>query len=185
MSGDRKYRYTLERWWGPGAWVLWAMLNPSAADDQREDPTLHRCIHFARSWGYGGLVVVNLASFVSSHPDDLFVEPNPIGGNNDKLIAETARKVVAAGGLLVAAWGCSMRFDDLGPPALLGRDAAMLKLLTEAGNVHCLGFNANGSPKHPGARGTSRPPNDAQPIQYAALGWIRGPDGKPCPPPAP
>lgn len=172
MSLDLRYRYLLGRRWAPGALVLWCALNPSDADGQRDDPTLHRMMHFSRAWGYGGLLVVNLAALVSSHPDDLFTDPEPVGALNDKAIREAAEFVIPDGGRLVAGWGCSMRFDDLGPPALFGRDRAVLRLLTSIGAVYCLGFNADRSPKHPHARGKSRAPDDALPVLFAAKGSV-------------
>jgi len=34
-------------------------LNPSTADENENDPTITRCINFAKSWGYGGVCVTN------------------------------------------------------------------------------------------------------------------------------
>ena len=35
-------------------------LNPSTADENENDPTITRCINFAKSWGYGSVCVTNL-----------------------------------------------------------------------------------------------------------------------------
>ena len=58
------YRYWLTRTWNPRrATLCWVLLNPSTADADRDDPTIRRCQGFARSWGYGGIVVVNLFAY--------------------------------------------------------------------------------------------------------------------------
>jgi hypothetical protein len=52
------YRYRLERQWdSEKAKVAFLMLNPSIADACQDDPTIRRCIGFARAWGHGGLIV--------------------------------------------------------------------------------------------------------------------------------
>ena len=44
------------------------MLNPNSADASLNDPTITRCINFAKSWGYGRLEVVNLFAYRTSKP---------------------------------------------------------------------------------------------------------------------
>ena len=51
LSGDRYYRYSLWRQWDEGPSVLWIMLNPSTADVYVDDPTIRRCVGFAKAWG--------------------------------------------------------------------------------------------------------------------------------------
>ncbi len=52
FSGDRKYRYRLSRCVGESSHrLLFIMLNPSKADETHNDPTIRRCIGFARGWG--------------------------------------------------------------------------------------------------------------------------------------
>lgn len=168
MSLDLKYRYVLGRRWAPGPLCLWSCLNPSDADGLRDDPSCHRMMFFSRAWGFGGSLVVNASALVSSDPKALWTAPDPVGALNDKFIREAAEHTVKGGGRLLVAWGCSVRFDAKGPPLLRGRDAAMLRLLTSIGDVYCAGRNADGSPKHPHARGRVRIPDDAQPQLFAA-----------------
>lgn len=57
LSVDRKYRYVLTRTWDetlPN--IMFVGLNPSTADETTDDPTIRRCINFAKSWGYGGYI---------------------------------------------------------------------------------------------------------------------------------
>jgi hypothetical protein len=52
ISADGRYRYRLERWWDEHVpAVLFVMLNPSTADARDDDPTIRRCVAFARRWG--------------------------------------------------------------------------------------------------------------------------------------
>lgn len=65
LSDDRKYRYVLSRNWDETKpTVLFIGLNPSIADESEDDPTIRRCINFAKDWGYGGILMTNLLSFV-------------------------------------------------------------------------------------------------------------------------
>jgi hypothetical protein len=128
------YRYSLTRLWEPSLPRLcFVMLNPSTADAERDDPTIRRCVGFAR-WGYGGLEVVNLYAFRATRPDALFRAPDPIGPENDRHI----REAVARAALVVAAWG--------NHGAKGNRGMATLPLLTE---VYCLGMTALREPRHP------------------------------------
>lgn len=47
------------------------MLNPSTADENVDDPTIRRCINFAKDWGYGGMYVGNLFAFRTAYPKEL------------------------------------------------------------------------------------------------------------------
>lgn len=62
FSECRKYRYVLWRRWdwkGYGNQVMFIGLNPSTADETEDDPTIRRCIRFAKDWGYSGLLMMN------------------------------------------------------------------------------------------------------------------------------
>jgi len=135
FSKCRKYRYSLTRSWNSAdGYVLFIGLNPSIADETIDDPTLTRCINFAKDWGYGGLIMVNLFAYMSTYPIDLKKVKLPIGNNNNKHILKNHQKSQ----LTVAAWGNDGHF--------LKRDKEVLKIIC---NPMCLNINKSGQPAHP------------------------------------
>lgn len=135
FSPCRRYRYRLCRVWNPKlSSVMFVGLNPSTADEQDDDPTVRRCIGFARKWNFGGLILVNLFAYRSTNPSGLFAVADPVGPGNDKHIMAIAR----AAERVVLAWGTH--------GTLLDRDQHVLSLLPGA---YCLGVTKEGHPKHP------------------------------------
>lgn len=133
------YRYRLWRRWNPelGA-VAWIMLNPSTADADEDDPTIGRCLGFAKAWGYGGIEVVNLFAVRGTEPSIIRRHRDPIGPLNDKHILQACE----AAALVVAAWG------NYG--AWLGRSTAVKQLLhARRVCVKALDVTFDGEPKHP------------------------------------
>ncbi len=113
------------------------MLNPSTADAAADDPTIRRCIGFARAWGFGALEVVNLFAYRATRPADLFAADDPVGPRNDRFVRAAARSAA----MVVAAWGVH--------GTRRGRDADVLATLRILGSVHCLGTTKRGQPRHP------------------------------------
>ncbi len=135
FSACSTYRYSLSRTWDTSLpRILFVGLNPSTADEQCDDPTVRRCIGFARSWGYGGLVLVNLFAYRTTDPNELKNVEAPVGPDNDRWIATEKSRVER----IVAAWG--------NHGVLLNRDEAVLATL---GRVYCLGVTKAGCPRHP------------------------------------
>ena len=57
LSVDRKYRYVLTRTWDETLLnIMFVGLNPSTADETTDDPTIRRCINFAKSWDMVGYI---------------------------------------------------------------------------------------------------------------------------------
>ena len=133
------HRYLLTRTWdSEKKSVLFIMLNPSTANGETNDPTIRRCINFAKAWGYGSLEVVNLFSLVSSDPKKLLTVKNSIGEDNDSFILEAADSADK----IIVAWGAF--------PEARRRAAKVLNMLSEMGcEAHCLGMSRGGQPKHP------------------------------------
>ena len=134
-----RYRYELRRVWDPkGPLLEFVMLNPSTADGDVDDPTIRRCIGFARRWGYGGIVVRNLYAYRATNPDMLANVDDPIGPENrDYLANQVADCTVVAWGAHPAAvgWWQGYPYDIT---AALKRPEWL-----------CLGLTSSGMPRHP------------------------------------
>jgi len=88
--GSRQWRYQLWRQWSDGdKWIAFIGLNPSTADERTNDPTVTRCIRYAKDWCYDGMFMLNLFGLRSTDPKLLYRVPDPIGPDNDHWIVET------------------------------------------------------------------------------------------------
>jgi hypothetical protein len=86
--GMRRYRLTQR--WAFGPFLCWVMMNPSVANDERDDPTTIKCRQFSMRWGYGGMILVNVASHVATDPRDLLKVEDPIGQDNPSYLVTAA-----------------------------------------------------------------------------------------------
>ncbi|MGH3977119.1 MAG: DUF1643 domain-containing protein, partial [Pseudonocardiaceae bacterium] len=112
LSGCGRYRYQLTRTWDPGQQrATFIMLNPSTADAADDDPTIRRCTSYARSWGLGGLMVVNLYAYRATDPADLWKVDDPVGPDNDDHLRAVLAAATDVGAPVVAAWGANARLD--------------------------------------------------------------------------
>jgi len=140
FSEDRVYRYYLERTIDPlinnQRSVCFVMLNPSIADETEPDPTIRKCIGFAKRWGYGVLRVVNLFALVSTDPKGLKSHPAPVGPDNDMWITRATYDAER----IVCAWGTHGTLHGRGRDVWgLLSDSVLLSFKT----------TANGQPWHP------------------------------------
>ena len=156
ISDCGQYRYSLNRsgWMGGTGNVLFVMLNPSTADASEDDPTIRRCIRFARDWGFASLSVGNLYAYRATKPDDLGLlgqlavgerargnHYGPIYRNvNDNWL----RSMALQANQIVVAWGANE-----GPvPARAARATEILT--THFGPfLKALGLTKAGHPRHP------------------------------------
>lgn len=149
ISECGRYRYELRRVWDPtGPLLEFVMLNPSTADASVDDPTIRRCVAFAKAWGYGGIVVRNLYALRATNPEALlnYSGGDAYGPRNDEFIGSNIADCT------IAAWGAHAA--TLAPNAV----AAIKVLQMCRPRLYCLGTNANGSPKHPLYVPSSRTP---------------------------
>lgn len=139
FSPDKTHRYRLWRIWDDTVPPLvMVMLNPSIADEERNDPTVERCQRRAVAGGFGGLQVVNIFALVSTDPAGLYGHSDPVGPDNDTAILDA----VKGAGMVICAWGTHGQH--------VGRAKAVVDLLKGAGvQPYALGINADGSGKHP------------------------------------
>jgi hypothetical protein len=155
FSPDGIWRYELRRVWDPtGEMVAFVGLNPSTADLTHDDPTVRRCLGFARSWGYGGLIMLNAFAFRATDPLVMRAASDPVGPDNDAYL----RAAAAEASEVVAAWGNHGR--------LAGRSGQVVAML---GPMSALGITKRGEPRHPlYVRGDAQRidfPNDTRPRQ--------------------
>lgn len=134
FSEDRTYRYALTRRWGHGAPLVVIGLNPSTADELADDPTIRRCIGFARREGCCGLVMLNAFALRATDPRVMLAHPEPVGPSNDEII----RRHTVGVELVVFAWGAHGGHR--------GRDRELQRLVP---NGLCFGATKDGHPKHP------------------------------------
>jgi hypothetical protein len=102
LSVDRLYRYRLWRCWGDGNHrVAFVGINPSTADESKDDATIRKCVGFAKRWGFGALDMVNLFAWRDRDQLGLLSSPDPVGPENDATLAE----VLHMASRVVYAWG--------------------------------------------------------------------------------
>lgn len=138
FSECRRYRYALEITWDDSLpTCTFVMLNPSTADEVQDDPTIRRCKAFAKSWGYGRLLIGNLFALRSTDPKALAKAEDPVGPDNREWLFTLCSQAAA----VVCAWGShKMAQEQLG---------ALRAIMLWQSDVSHLGLTKNGSPKHP------------------------------------
>lgn len=142
FSEGRTLRYWLERRWSltnPRRLVVIG-LNPSTADDGVDDPTIRRCVSFAKREVCGGLIMVNLFAYRATSPRDLLAATDPGGGK----MADTYLLAACTPGnrVAVAAWGVH--------GAHHGRGVLVRQLLRHHRvDLFYFGLTKDGYPKHP------------------------------------
>jgi hypothetical protein len=94
-SECKRYRYLLRRDISGGDGICtFILLNPSTADATKDDPTSRRCANFARDWGYGTMLMVNLFAYRATNPKDLINIKDyhlAVGVGNDEFITEVVK----------------------------------------------------------------------------------------------
>lgn len=140
FSEDRMYRFTLRRVWDESLPTFVVIgLNPSTADETIDDPTIRRCIGFAKRENCGSLLMLNLFAFRATDPKDMRSAKDPFGNNNLEVIIEETSKAYASGGTIVCAWGNHGEYRTHGHQV-----AGCLKV-----PAFCFGKTKSYQPKHP------------------------------------
>jgi len=113
-------------------------LNPSTATETLDDPTIRRCMGFARRDGAGSLIMTNLFAFRATNPKEMLAEEEPIGDDNDEHILRCAKEAF----LVILACG-----NHGAHRGRLARVAVMLR--SNGVELLCLGTTESGMPLHP------------------------------------
>lgn len=112
------------------------LLNPSTADEVRDDATNRRGLGYAFDWDFGSLVFCNLFAFRTPNPKEMKAATDPIGPENDAYILKEA----ALADMIIAGWG--------NHGCYMGRGDTVRNLLSDF-QLYCLDVNKSGEPKHP------------------------------------
>lgn len=146
VSACGRYRYNLTRTWAPGAagggTVLWVMLNPSVADAAIDDPTIRKCVGFAKRWDAGAIAVVNLFAFRATDPVELELWSmrgmDVVGPENGAAIDQAMGRADR----VVFAWGSHRSVGKRGRDLFDRARALGIEPL-------CIGTTKSGEPRHP------------------------------------
>ena len=157
------YRYKLWRDWRTAALVrriaVFWLCNPSTADAKHDDPTVRRCVGFAKRWNCTGVVIGNVHAYRASNPRDLVAANrrgiDTIGPQNTEYLA---RIVDERPFIIVGGWGRHARWVQDHELHIAGQ-------LYRDGSLHALALNQDGSPRHP----LYCPYQDSPPLSIGAL----------------
>ncbi|WP_084398329.1 DUF1643 domain-containing protein [Henriciella aquimarina] len=150
LSDCGNYRYRLGRimrepmpvesmalaWYTPPRVMAFVMLNPSTADAYEDDPTIRRCVGFARRDDYDEICVMNLFAGRATKPSDLFKMDDPEGPDN----REHWQALKKSSATIICAWGADRRAIP---------QAEKFIAFMEGRDLHCLGMSKDGHPRHP------------------------------------
>lgn len=145
FSDCERYRYVLWRDWHTTLirslpkCVAFIGLNPSTATHEQNDPTVTRCINYAKAWGFDAMYMLNLFAFRATDPKVMKAEQEPTGFENDRFILDTCDK----SSMIVCAWGTH------------GKHAGRSQFLSPwlegfyPAKLHALTLTKDGQPGHP------------------------------------
>ena len=150
FSDCRKYRYWLLRRWDDEPLLNVIGLNPSTADEEKDDPTIRRIMGFARGWKYGGIQMLNLFSYRATDPKDMMRAEDPVGPNHDDLTRFFSKE----SNTIFCCWGTHGGYLD--------RDKYVMSMMDVNYFPFCLGTTKAGYPKHP-----LYLPKKERPVYYA------------------
>lgn len=142
ISDCGQFRYHLWRRWNPDLpTMVWVMLNPSTADATADDPTIRRCIGFAKREGCGGISVRNVFALRATDPAELAKHPDPFGPENEAYLLH-ARNVSLLT-VMVLGWGAKLTDRRLRE---YYRRAEVCCVVNQP---YCFGTTKAGDPRHP------------------------------------
>lgn len=141
LSDDRRFRYWLIRVWDDSLpMVCYVALNPSTADETKDDNTIRKEIAFAKRDGFGGLLKLNLYAYRATQPSEMWKAEKQgvdiIGGERNwcESLQGYAKQFSCA--TVIAAWGRHGKKRGIG-------------IIQRWPGLKCFGLNDDGTPKHP------------------------------------
>lgn len=134
FSECRNFRYKLWRIWDealPKAMCIG--LNPSTANENKNDATITHLTKALKKLGYGGFYMTNLFAFISSNPQDLLTTAD-LQKDNEIKLAEV--RLLCKD--VIICWG-----------AFKQATKRIEQVLPRYPDALCFGKNLDGTPEHP------------------------------------
>lgn len=142
FSIDELYRYELRREWDrKRPPFICIMLNPSTADEYRNDPTIARVIRRAATLGFGSVIIGNIAAYRATFPRDMLAAADPIGPSNKRRLGAIMREARERRGQVMVGWGNHAKPQWV---------REVVRIAVHVGvKLYCLGVTKDGNPLHP------------------------------------
>jgi len=139
FSKCRKYRFSYKKTWDiESKNILFILLNPSTASENKSDPTITRLEKHTRNLGGGSFTVCNLFAVREKNPKKLKKKINPIGYHNEYFIKENS----SLANKIICAWGNEGKY--------LNQAEKIKKILNEKNyQIFIFGLTKKNEPTHP------------------------------------
>jgi hypothetical protein len=85
------------------------MLNPSTADEEKDDPTISRVCRLAENGGFSRLLVLNLLGIRATKPADIWFHEDPLGVDNWRTWDGVLKELIPDRDSISVAWGRAPR----------------------------------------------------------------------------
>lgn len=133
------YRYNLTRTWDKsGPTFTYIGLNPSYANEEKNDNTTTRNLKRAIETGAGSYIAVNLFAFIATNPKNMKAAAEPVGPRNESAIIDAVQKSK----WVLLGWGVHGVHRE--------RNIEVIEMLRPYGRrLYYLEMTKDGHPKHP------------------------------------
>ncbi|MEP0755206.1 DUF1643 domain-containing protein [Trichocoleus sp. Lan] len=126
------------------------MLNPSTADEEKNDPTILSVCRLAKNGGFGRLLVLNLLGVRATNPFDIWAYEDPLGVDNyrtwDRVLKE---ELIPGVDTISVAWGRAPKERRQLLHFIPALAEAYCRLKPWRKSVMTWVQNIDGSPRHP------------------------------------
>lgn len=181
FDAERRFRYALWLQWGPGATVVFILLNPSYADGHTLDNTARACRDFGVRLGFGGMEIVNAYPAIGSKPKEVLSDPMRDGEEDGAVNDRHVRAALQRASRVIVGFGAHLgekrQAAALARVRAVFRDLDLLEPLPVPDapvldhRPYAFAVVKNGMPQHP-----LYVPRDTAPMAYSfpkggAVAW--------------
>lgn len=148
------------------------MLNPSTADETKDDPTIASLRRLTKNNDFAKLIVVNLFALRATNPTTMLSHISPVGPQNWDTWAKVLRELNPSEDTVALAWGRAPKVIHSKQIFQSALYQASKQLDNWTGRVTTWLINADGSPRHPLYIKSSTPLRNYSLDKYLrSMGW--------------